>query len=320
MIEEFAKSNGRGWVLSLRRTSDPEVLVAGRNPLLIIPGYGMNSFIFGFHPSGTSMEGYLASRGFEVWSVDLRAQGKSERSGAGRADRYGLSELILEDVASAVDGVLEHTQTETNRVDMIGCSLGATMMFAYAACVVCNRAGRLVNMGGPVRLVKINPIFKLLFSSPRLVGMLPIRGARKLCGTALPLLEKVPWLLSIYIHPDIVDMTQAAELVRTVEDPSRHVNREIARWIKREDLFIAGKNVSVSVQQIDNPLLTVLANADGLVPRECVLWPHEHIGGERRDLLEVGTQDIPIAHADMFVSEHAPAMVFEPLARWLEAA
>jgi len=316
MIEEFLKSNGSGWHLSLRRTSEPDSLIPERNPLLIIPGYGMNSFIFGFHPSGTSMEGYLASRGFEVWSVDLRAQGKSIRDGG--SNRYGLSDLVLEDVAAAVDGVLENTETQGQRVDLMGCSLGATLMFAYAACAAGSRAGRLVNMGGPVRLVHVNPLFKLAFSSPRLVGMLPIVGARKLAGVALPMLSRLPGLLSIYIHPDIVDMSQAAELVRTVENPNRHINREIARWIKHEDLFVAGKNVSVAVRGLDNPLLTVLANADGVVPRVCVLWPHENIGSSRRDLLEVGTDTVPVAHADMFVSEHAPAMVFEPLADWLE--
>jgi hypothetical protein len=66
MIDEYQKSNGQGWVLSLRRTVEPDDLAAERSPLLIIAGYGMNSLIFGFHPRGASMDGYLASRGFET--------------------------------------------------------------------------------------------------------------------------------------------------------------------------------------------------------------------------------------------------------------
>ena len=61
----------------------------------------------------------------------------------------------------------------------------------------------------------------------------------------------------------------------------------------------------------------MIANGDGIVPRDSVLWPHMNIGSKRRDLLEVGTYSIPIAHADMFVSRYAPEMVFEPLADWL---
>ena len=58
-------------------------------PVVILPGYGMNSFIFGFHPRGLSLEAYLASRGIEVWSVDLRGQGRARSTGGD--DRFGLA-------------------------------------------------------------------------------------------------------------------------------------------------------------------------------------------------------------------------------------
>ena len=46
-----------GWQLSLSQTWDPAKLVPGRRPVIIVPGYGMNSFIFSYHPSGPSLEG-----------------------------------------------------------------------------------------------------------------------------------------------------------------------------------------------------------------------------------------------------------------------
>ncbi len=314
-IEHHSAPNGDGWVLSLRRTYDDEALDKARDPLLIVPGYGMNSFIFGFHPRGTSMEGYLAGRGFEVWSVDLRGQGKSRRDGGSM--KYGLDDLVMTDLFTAIHGVLEHTATSAQSVDVIGCSLGASMMFAYAVCVPDNHLGRMVSMGGPVRWVRIHPVLRAAFASPELVGKLPILGTRRLASAALPLLSRAPWLLSIYLHPQIVDMSQAEQLVRTVENPNRHVNKDIARWIKSGDLFVDGKNVSEGLRAVKNPLLTVIANADGIVPRETAIWPHLNIGSERRDMLEVGTYSLPIAHADMFVSDHAPELVFQPLADWL---
>ncbi len=314
-VDRHLVPNGDGWLLSLRRTVDDRAHLVARNPLLIIPGYGMNSFIFGFHPTGDSMEASLAFRGFEVWSVDLRAQGQSERHGGSL--RYGLADLVLKDLKAAVDGVRERTACETDTVDLIGCSLGASMMFAYVACLEPNHAGRLVNMGGPVRWVKIHPAIRLAFASPWLVGMLPLHGVRRLCSVALPLLRHAPWLLSVYLHPSIVDLSQSDQIMQTVEDPNRHINRELAEWLRRKDLIIGGINVGERLRSVRNPLLTVIANADRIAPRPSVLWPHEHIGSTRKDILEVGTASIPIGHADMFVSRHAPAMVFEPLARWL---
>lgn len=314
-IDHRHTPNGDGWSLALRRTIDDQALVKGRNPLLIVPGYGMNSFIFGFHPRGVSMEAYLAGRGFEVWSVDLRAQGDS-RCEFG-SHRYGFDDLVLKDVFSAVHCVADTTETGACEVDIIGCSLGASMMFAYVACVPEHRTRRLVNMGGPVHWVRINPLLRLAFASPELLGVLPIKGARQLAGFALPMLSKVPKLLSVYIHPEIVDMKHAPTLVRTVENPNRHVNRDLARWIKNRDLIVDGKNVCEAVKTLTNPLLTVIASADGIVPRETVIWPHENIKSERRDILEVGTAAVPIAHADMFISDLAPDLVFRPLADWL---
>jgi pimeloyl-ACP methyl ester carboxylesterase len=314
-VDHHEVPNGDGWRLSLRRTrgTDP---ARGRNPVLIIPGYGMNSFIFGFHPRGESMEASLARRGFEMWSVDLRGQGRSRSDGG--SHRYGLADLVLKDLFCAVHGVLERTATGAGAVDLVGCSLGASMMFAYVVCVPDSGAGKLVSMGGPVRWTALHPLLRAAFASPWIVGLVPVRGARRMARVALPALARVPWLLRVYLHPEIVDMTKASTLVETVEDPNRHVNRDIARWIRARDLVIDGKNVSELVRtELRNPLLTVIANADGIVPRETAIWPHLHAASEQCDLLEVGTSAVPIAHADMFVSDHAPAMVFEPLAAWL---
>ncbi len=315
-VDHHEVSNDDGWLLSLRRTRQQGQGVPGRNPLLIVPGYGMNSFIFSYHPRGLSLEGYLASRGFEVWSVDLRNTGRSRSDGGSRL--YGFCDLILKDVHAAVHGVRDRTQTGSSKVDIIGCSLGATMMFAYVACVADNPVGRMVSMGGALRWVKVHPAIRLASTSPRLVGLLPIRGVRPFASFALPKLKRVPWLLTVYLHPGIVDLSQSEILAQAVENPNRRVSRDVARWIKDGDLMINGRNICEGVGAMQNPLLTVIANGDGIVPRETALWPHLHIGSSRRDLLEVGTHSQPIAHADMFISDMAPTVVFEPLADWLE--
>jgi pimeloyl-ACP methyl ester carboxylesterase len=318
LIDHHEVDNGHGYRLSLRRTRDDQATARGA-PLLIIPGYGMNSFIFGFHPRGTSLEGYLAGRGFEVWSVDLRGQARAVRTGGDR--RYGLADLALVDLPVAVDAVLAKSTTGAAVVDLIGCSLGASLMFGYVACRRgAQRAGRLVSVGGPVRWERVHPALSLAFASPTLVGLIPFPRTRRLAAAAMPLLARVPWLLSPYLHPGIVDLGHAASLAQTVEDPNRHVNREIAEWIRRRDLVLAGQNVCELLRDVANPLLTVIANADGIVPRETALWPHGAVGSPSKTVLEVGDASLPIAHADMFVSDPAPRLVFAPLADWLDRA
>ncbi len=127
-IDYFAVDNGAGWRLSLRRTvcerPDAHATVRPRRPLLLIPGYGMNTFILGFHPRGRSVEAHLAWRGAEVWSVDLRGQGRSRVRDPREREPFGLAEMALEDAGAALDEVLRRTETGATAVDLLGVSLG----------------------------------------------------------------------------------------------------------------------------------------------------------------------------------------------------
>lgn len=311
-------SNRDGWQLSLTQSWDEATLRPGSRPVLIVPGYGMNSFIFGYHPRGTSLEGALVAGGLEVWRVDLRAQGESRSVGGG--DRFGLADLAVTDLGAAIDGVLARTHTRADTTAVIGASLGGSLMFAHAAVVKGHRIGALVAIGAPVRWVKIHPLLRAAFGSPRLVGLVRFRGSRKLAGALLPhVLAHTPWLLSVYMNPEHVDTTALTELVRTVEDPNRHVNREIAEWIRSGELVVRGTNVARALGGIDAPLLCVVAKADGIVPPETAAFPYHAIGSADRTLLEVGTEALRLAHADMFISNHAHERVFSPVRDWLVA-
>ncbi len=315
-------SNGQGWRLALKQCFDPDTLVKGRRPLVIVPGYGMNTFILGFHPTGLSMEAFLVQAGFEVWSINLRGQGDSTREGG--ESRYGFRELALVDLPCALEVVLRECRTGAVAADLIGCSLGASIVYAYLAHHLSDhKAGSVVSMGGPLRWDKVHPAVRLIFTSPRLAGVVPIRGTRRLARLAIPLAVRVPPLLSIYMNVDQIDLSQADQLVRTVEDPNRRLNRQIGRWIHARDLVVGGVNVTDALGGLKGvPILCVLANGDGIVPPEAALsvaraLPAGEDGRQRVDILKVGTDKDWFAHADLFISRLAQEQVFAPLADWL---
>ena len=124
-------------------------------------------------------------------------------------------------------------------------------------------------------------------------------------------------MLSIYLNPSITDTQAAREMVKTVEDPNHHINREIAQWIRDRDLTVQGVNVSEGLTRIRQPFLCVLANSDGIVPRETAEYAVKKVASKSKRVLHVGTREIAVAHADLFISNEAHARVFAPIADWL---
>jgi len=315
-VQRFLADNHDGWRLGLKRTIAPGRLKPERRPLVIVPGFGMNAFIFGYHPRGRSMERYLAEAGFEVWSANLRNQGESESCGGTK--RYGLRELGVVDVGAVVDFVLSNTGTRAKAVDAIGCSLGATLVFIQAALAASSRIGALVSMGGALRWDDMHPIIRAAFKSPTLVGLIPFAGTRQLAAAALPFFKHAPWLLSIYLNPAICDLSKSSELARTVEDPNRHLNRDLAVWLNNGDAIIDGKNLTEEfAARVRCPLLSVVALGDGIVPQRSAMSAHVYGRMAVKDALEVGTDDVHIAHADLFVSDYAEDWLFRPMGEWL---
>jgi pimeloyl-ACP methyl ester carboxylesterase len=308
---------GSGWRLDVRSYHRAERLDPERRPLLLVPGYCMNTTPLLFHPEGPSMIEFLTERGFEVWTVNLRGQGESACIGGARD--AGFREMALCDLPLALEQVRAHTQSRAQRVDVIGCSLGGTYLFTYLAHHRGQDAlGSVVGLGAPLRWVDAHPLLRAFFASSRVASRIRISGTRKLAELALPLVARhLPGLLSIYMNTSLIDLSCASELVKTVEDPIPKLNGEIARWIKSGDLTVEGVNVTEALRGTRHPFLAIVANRDGIVPPAAAKSALEVFpAGE---LVEVGDDATWFSHADLFISRHAQRRVFEPLAAWLEA-
>lgn len=312
----FFVDNGDGWRLALHRRRVPDRLECGRRPVVMVPGFAMNAFILGYHPSGPGIAEYLALAGFEVWCVELRAQGQSVR-GPRASRRFGLEDLGTVDLAAAIEGVRRHSEVRSDRVDVIGCSLGATYMFIQAAWWPTHRIARMINLGGPLRWTSVHPVLRGLAAAPRLWSAVPIKGTRRLARRVLPVVERVPQLLSVYLSPAICDLSEPDALVQTVDDPVPAINRQIAHWIRRGDLVVDGRNLTADVARLDIPLMTVVATGDGIVPEATAASAHDAMRHPKRTLVYAGDERRPMAHADLFISALAEDQVFEPIAAWL---
>jgi pimeloyl-ACP methyl ester carboxylesterase len=314
--ERFLVDNQAGWRIALTRYAGEREPDKARRPVLVVPGYGMNSFIFSFHPTGPSLVECLAARGLEVWTVDMRGQGRSIR-GHG-SHRYDLGALAVEDIGAAIRHVLAHTTTGATKVDLVGCSLGAALAFAQVALVSDAPVHAIVSMAGLVTWREAHPMVRVAFGSARLAGMFRLKNTRRLARVALPFVSRVaPSLLSIYLNERSTDLSQAARMVQTVEDPHPIINREIAEWIRRGDLVIRGVNVSDRLPSLTHPFFCVVANHDGIVLPATARHTFDVIGSSHKEILCVGDAEMPIGHADLFLCKGAQPRIFAPVADFL---
>ncbi|MBI4815022.1 MAG: alpha/beta fold hydrolase [Deltaproteobacteria bacterium] len=323
MTSRLLQWNGRprtkdGWTLELFRYSAPDRRDRSLKPLLIVPGYGMNSFILAYHPRGVSLVEHLALDGFEVWTTNLRGQGGASRShgeGSNGLGPIGLSPLARIDLPRVIEEIFALTESDRNEVDVIGCSLGGAIVYGYLAHEREAPVGAIVSMGAPLRWERIHPLLRVAFASRRVAGALKIRGTRSFARVALPALRRVPGALSLYMNAKNIDLSNPEILTQTVDDPSPELNRELAEWFRTKDLHLDGLNVTEAIAGRPIPALAIIANADGIVPKETVRSIERVLPSV--DLLEVGDDRDWFAHADLFINDRARELVFDPLGSWL---
>ncbi len=302
------------WTLDVRSYREPTRVDRALRPVLLIPGYCMNTTPLTFHPSGPSLIEFLTDQGFEVWTANLRGQGDSHSKLS--AGSSGFRDLALVDLPSALSQVRAATESQQDRVDVIGCSLGGTYLYAYLAHhPETQDIGSVVGMGAPLLWPEPHALLRTLFASPAFAGRVRVSGTRRMASLALPLARRFPKLLSVYMNAEIVDLSGLDTLLATVEDPIPKLNGEIARWMKNQELVVSGVNVSEALRGVRRPYLCIAANRDGIVPLESAQSAVNAFAAS--ETLVVGDDETWFAHADLFVSRPAQERVFAPLARWL---
>jgi len=116
-------------------------------PVLLIPDFFLDADEFFTGPQG-GLATYLAERGFEVWTIDLRGQGKSAiySTGDSKSSDWCLDKWLESDIASALSEIIKNSGKD--KIILIGHGLGGTLAI-LAGAEYPDRVAAVISLGSP---------------------------------------------------------------------------------------------------------------------------------------------------------------------------
>jgi polyhydroxyalkanoate synthase subunit PhaC len=280
-------------------------------PVILVHGFAQNRF--SWHLSRRSFQGYLASRGFDVWNLELRGHGRSRELGSASAATF--SEYV-DDLCSVIACCEEPPFA-------IAHSMGAPVILG--ASVEMKLRG-LVPIGGIygfaskerllracTRLtVRLDPLLSAVPLSMNTKMFAPILtrnlAVADLWGFGLPI---AGW------SPGSVEFDLLNERIRQGFDwTSVAVWSQMSRWANGERL-----SFDKAFRESDTPLLVVLGDHDALLGVEDGMKCYEASGASDREAIVFNAYEHGRhwGHLDLILGRSAPQVTWPYIAAWLEA-
>lgn len=312
-----------GWTIALSRIRPTASGPARGEPIICCPGVACNGRLFDFQDD-TSLARHLAARGFDVWMLDLRGVGASQRPHwFGPGWGYGFREYVEQDAMAALAHVVRITGHA--RVLWIGHSMGG--LIGYHAAV---RAGAGEHISGVVALgspADFSGHREALgrghsFILDKFLRGWPVVRLGRLCTAVAPI---AGWLR---IYPEMLFVsakntpgrTLRHFMVEVVEDVPRQLLDEFADNILKARGFM-GTPVSEeqsALLQCTVPVLAIAGSDDRVAPPASVQAAVSMVGCADAMEWVAGQDDGPgFGHLDLVVGERAPTEIYPRVADWL---
>jgi polyhydroxyalkanoate synthase len=291
-------------------------------PVLLCHGFISNQFNWTL-PDNEAVVDYLAERGYDCWTIDLRGNLSSIPPFGRTYDEPTMDDYLLKDLAAAVDFIRKTTGSP--QVHWIGHSMGGMLFYAYDAAFGGGKIASATTLGSPFSFDDItvhNPGHFLFIR--RAIGRLAFRGAMRLLISVFvflrPRITLVPVRFS-NLHKSFFD---PETFYKAADTPPIKVAENLAGAAITKAWKLKGGEIDVfgSMNSLHAPLFAIFGADDPLTPPRTVESFHEKVCAPDKKMLllskENGFAD-DYSHLDLVFGKEAPAEVFKPIAEWLQA-
>ncbi len=310
-----------GWSIALHRYLAEKPAYA--EPVVLCHGLGANRFNFDL-AEDRSLVRALTAVGFEVWSLELRGHGCSDKPGWFSPHGWGFTfdDHLDRDLPAALEVI--RLVTAQPRVFWIGHSMGGMLGYALAGDPDRDDLAGLVAVAAPVWLDRSFGVGRLRLLA-RLASPFQAVWFRPLARFFAPLLGRAPGALS---QPFLLPGSMEPRLVRRamanlVENDSSALVRQLMSWVG-DRAFCSVDRERNFLQRLGDasaPVLLIAAEQDGLASPDSVAPAYERIRSKDKQLRIFGTDagdDFDFGHGDLLLGRLAPMAIYVEILDWLE--
>ena len=288
--------------------------------VLLVHGFAQNRYTW--HLPSRSFSCYLAERGWDVFNVDLRGAGRSQRFDAKRPEV--LDEYILEDIPACAHEAMRLSGHE--RVVLVGHSMGGLVSYSSAATSLKGKVQAIATLGSPYRFGAGKPFLKALawvLETTRLTGAfdrnldLPTRllGRHLHRRRALWNLPFLPTPVRGWRSGNVDDQVLDEYLARAFDRTNLQIAFDILAGGDRVALMSLDGTMDYgrAFEALRVPLLVVAGDRDDLAPPESVKPAYE-LSRSPEKMYRV----FPVGHMDLVVGDDATTTIWPTVGDFLD--
>ncbi|HEY4220519.1 MAG TPA: alpha/beta fold hydrolase [Myxococcota bacterium] len=282
----------------------------------IIMCHGFVQNALAFESESRSLLAFLRGLGFVVYAIELR--GRSHTAAA-----HGLFEYVDVDAVAAIDAVAALHRS----VSFIGHSMGglvATMLPAESS----KKLAAVVTIGaplfaGPASLRRIVSPDRAIAAARFAHGRGLRFEGRRWSGALYALRRvldqpRVPMPLRIWAPGSLDERALAFTLKQSFSNDSWAVFADLLHLIVTDGEHAGSLAAGERIRRFDRPLLVVAGEHDDLAPPTGARPLFHRAGTRDKEYLEVGAaHGVRAGHIDLLIGDAAPALVWQPIARFL---
>ena len=288
-------------------------------PILFVHGFNSNQHNF-IEPESGSMVSYLAAKGFDCWTVDLRGTRSSTPPFERSMHDVTMDDYIYQDIPS----VIAHIQKSTGyaRVHWVGHSMGGGLLYAYVTAHGAETIASGATLGAPLGFVDAEA------KPPLLVGFL----AQLFPATAGNVLRSyVPIGFNLRLATGLFPLNlknipkdlNTGHLYAMLEDPPPKVLKEFLFSMRKKVWYINDDQINMleELKHLQVPLLAIYGPKDPFVNVEKATEFFENLPGKDKKLLILSKENGCVndySHCDLAFSQEGATEVYEPIAKWFK--